>query len=82
VGGARGLVMTPYGFYDWARVSNEDTGGYTAKISSYGGGVRVDTPWRVRLDGYYAKPRKPPTPGAKVPGGEVQFLMTTVFSFH
>ena len=51
-----------YGFYDWVRLINLDTGSTEARrwMASVGGGVRLTVLNSIRLDLTYAHPLDPP----------------------
>jgi hemolysin activation/secretion protein len=75
--GAFGL----FGFYDTARIWNEEPLSYDSTIASIGGGLRVRFP-RTQLSLFYADPRKAPFPSAEKPGGRMIVTLTRTFSIR
>jgi hemolysin activation/secretion protein len=70
-----------FGFYDTARVWNEDPLSYDSTIASVGGGVRMRFP-RTQLSLFYADPLKRPFPSAEKPRGRLLVTLTRTFSIR
>ena len=80
-GGTR-LALTPFAFYDYARLTNEDNFGFTSKISSYGAGVhaRYGNKYDVRV--MYAVPQEEPLPNAPKPDARWLVTFARAFAFR
>ena len=70
-----------FGFYDAAKVWNEDPLSYDSKISSLGGGLRLRWP-RTQLSLFYASPRSRPFPAAEKPDGRLLLTLSRTFSIR
>ena len=70
-----------FGFYDAAKLWNDDPLSYDKAIASLGGGVRLRAR-RVQLSLTYAAPQKAALPGAKAPGDRLLLSLTTNFSIR
>ncbi|MCL6699500.1 BamA/TamA family outer membrane protein [Sphingomonas sp. NSE70-1] len=70
-----------FGFYDAARLWNEDPLSYDKSIASLGGGVRFRTR-RAQLSLTYAAPQKAALPGGPTPGNRLLLTLTTNFSIR
>jgi hemolysin activation/secretion protein len=80
-GGAR-LALTPFAFYDMARLTNEDKFGFESEISSYGAGLhaRYGNKYDVRVT--YAVPQDEPIPNAPKPDARWLITFARAFAFH
>ena len=75
----RNFDITPYGFYDIARVGSLSEGVQDVWLRSLGGGLEINLPHRAHIDIFYAKPLDRPFPGEPAkPNGRVFFQLTIV----
>jgi hemolysin activation/secretion protein len=74
----KGFGFSPFGFYDAARIWNEDPGAPTDRdIGSVGAGLRLEADGRVRLEATWAKPLHAPLGfGEPEPTSRVLFSVT------
>ena len=79
LGGGASLGL--FGFYDTAKIWNDDPLSYDSRIASLGGGVRIRFP-RTHLSLFYADPRKPPFASAEKPDGRALVTLTRTFSIR
>jgi hemolysin activation/secretion protein len=68
-----------FGFYDAAKLWNEDPLSYDKAVASVGGGVRVRAR-RALVSLTYAEPLKAAIPGTKTPGSRLLLTLSTNFS--
>lgn len=68
-----------FGFFDAARLWNVDPTSYDARISSFGGGLRLRGTL-TQINVFYARPRTEPLPLAGKPGGRLLVSLTRNFS--
>ena len=75
----RHLSVSPYAFYDIAKVTNLDTGSQDVTVRSFGGGAELRLmPYNIRADLAYAKPLDKPF-AAALTKPPARFLLQVVF---
>lgn len=73
------LVLSPYGFFDIANVSNKNDLGFDGTVKSAGGGAQLRYGRGVLFDVGYAKPLDRTAAGFRRPGGRVLVNLTVAF---
>ena len=80
--GGQRLALTPFAFYDVAKLENEDRFGFESDISSYGAGLRARWGNKYDVSVTYAVPQSEPIPNAPKPDARWLLTFARAFAFH